>query len=374
MANSKRPVRPILANDKRPEAGRKGSDRKASEKRVAPASLFPVVGIGASAGGLEAITRVLEHVPPDTGMAFVFVQHLAPQHPSILASLLSRATTMQVTEVQNHTVVRPNCVYVIPPNTLMSLASSFLELEPRSEERGAPRPIDHFFRSLATDRKTLAIGVVLSGADSDGALGLQAIRGEGGIAIVQVESSTKHPEMPRAAVSAGPVDLILSPEEIAQELARIGTHPALHLRSAPDESPHDPGDETQLNRLFGLVRIATQVDFKGYKVGTTRRRIARRMVLKRKASLHDYVSYLESNPPEVVALCEDILINVTGFFRDAEAFEALENEILPRLLQGRSGDSPLRVWVPGCSTGEEVYSIAICLLESMERQIGRAHV
>jgi two-component system CheB/CheR fusion protein len=384
MAKAKRPVRSVLADDKPLGKKRKSLHRKAapatpahSGETAAPiavkkdgtpaSSVFPFVGIGASAGGLEAFTRLLQHLPVDTGMAFGFIQHLSPQHPSMLASLLSRVTAMPVMEVQHGTQVRPNCVYVIPPNTLMSIAGPRLELGPRPEERGAPRPIDHFFRSLAMDRKILAIGVVLSGADSDGALGLQAIRGEGGIAIVQIENSTRNPEMPRAAIAAGPVDLILSPEEIAGELARIGQHPALDGRTTPDDQRHDRENESQLNRLFALLRTATQVDFAGYKPGTIRRRIARRMVLKRHADLGAYVSYLESNPPEAVALCDDILINVTGFFRDPEAFEALENDILPRLLRGRSGDSPLRVWVPGCSTGEEVYSIAICLLESITK-------
>src|SRR5271166_2754886 len=313
---------------------------------AAPASsMFPFVGIGASAGGLEAFTRLLQHLPADTGMAFAFIQHLSPQHPSMLATLLSRTTAMPVAEVQHGDLVRPNCVYVIPPNTLMSIADSHLELCPRPEERGAPRPIDHFFRSLAAERKTHAIGVVLSGADSDGALGLQTIRGEGGIAIVQSEDSTKNPEMPRAAIAAGPVDLILSPEDIAAELERIGQHPALNGGAITAGPPHDRDDEPELNRLFTLLRMATQVDFKGYKPGTIRRRIARRMVLKRHADLDAYVSYVEANPAEVLALCEDILINVTGFFRDSEAFEALENDILPRLLRGRSGDAPLRVWV-----------------------------
>ena len=334
---------------------------------TAPASsAFPFVGIGASAGGLEAFTRLLQHLPADTGMAFAFIQHLSPQHPSMLATLLSRATAMPVTEVQHGYLVKPNCVYVIPPNTLMSIVDSHLELSPRPDERGAPRPIDHFFRSLAAEYKTHAIGVVLSGADSDGALGLQAIRGEGGIAIVQSEDSTKNPEMPRAAIAAGPVDLILPPEDIAAELARIGQHPALNGGAITVTAPRD-GDESELDRLFALLRTATQIDFKGYKPGTIRRRIARRMVLKRHADLEAYVSYVESNPAEVLALCEDILINVTGFFRDPEAFEALENDILPRLLRGRSGDTPLRVWVPGCSSGEEVYSIVMCLLESISK-------
>jgi two-component system CheB/CheR fusion protein len=343
-------------------AKRKRSQRNFKSLGEPESNLFPFVAIGASSGGLEAFKRLLQNLPADTGMAFAFIQHLSPQHPSMLASLLSRSTVMSVTEVQHGVLVSPNCVYVIPPNTLMGVAGHRLELSVRPDERGAPRPIDHFFRSLALERGTHAVGVVLSGTDSDGALGLQAIRGEGGIAIVQSECSAKNPEMPRAAIGAGPVDLILSPEEIGKELAQIGGHSELMVCA-----PHDEGDESQLNRLFTSLRTATQVDFKGYKPGTIQRRIARRMVLRRHARLDAYVSYVEANPSEVMALCEDILIHVTDFFRDPETFEALANDILPRLLRERSGDSPLRVWVPGCSTGEEVYSILICLLELMSK-------
>ena len=201
---------------------------------------FPVVGVGASAGGLEAFTGLLQHLPADTGMAFIFIQHLAPQHASMLPTLLVRSTVMPVMEVQHTTAVKPNHIYVIPPNTLMRIAGNVLELEPRPEERGAPRPIDYFLHSLAADRKSASIGVILSGADSDGALGLQAIREEGGIAIVQTESSAKHPDMPRAALAAGPVDLILSPEDMGEALERIGRHPSLTERDLPGVAAKDP--------------------------------------------------------------------------------------------------------------------------------------
>jgi two-component system CheB/CheR fusion protein len=326
---------------------------------------FPIVAVGASAGGLEAFTGLLQHLPVDTGMAFVFVQHLAPQHTSMLPSLLSRTTAMPVMEVQHGMPVEPNHVYIIPPNTLMSVALGVLKLEPRPEERGAPRPIDHFLCSLAADRKAAAIGVILSGADSDGALGLQAIREEGGIAIVQSESSAKYPDMPRAALAAGIVDLILSPEEMGGALERIGRDPSMIGRELPGVSERGRGDESQLSRIFALVRAATGVDFRGYKRGTIQRRIARRMILQRHHDLDAYRSDLESNRSELLALSEDLLISVTGFFRDPETFQALENEVLPRLLHERKNDLLLRMWVPGCSTGEEVYSIAMCLVESI---------
>jgi two-component system CheB/CheR fusion protein len=214
------------------------------------------------------------------------------------------------------------------------------------------------------DRKTIAIGVILSGADSDGAMGLQAIRADGGIAIVQSQCSAKHPDMPRTAIAAGTVDLILSPEEIAGELERIGRHLSLSGREPAIVPPKNDGDESQLNRIFALIQAATRVDFRGYRRATIRRRITRRIILQRRENLDAYISDLESNRTELLALCEDLLINVTSFFRDPEVFLALEEEILPRLLRERSIDLPLRVWVPGCSSGEEVYSIAMCLIEA----------
>jgi two-component system CheB/CheR fusion protein len=335
------------------------------EEDLSTVTSFPIVAAGASAGGLEAFTGLLQHIPVDTGMAFVFIQHLAPQHTSMLPLLLSRTTAMPVIEVQHGISVSPNHVYIIPPNTLMRIEGGVLKLEPRPEERGAPRPIDCFLRSLAEDRKAAAIGVILSGADSDGALGLQAIRDEGGIAIVQSESSSKHPEMPRAALAAGAVDLILTPEEMGDALARIGKHPSLTGREPRGAAVRNHTDESQLSRIFVLLRAATGVDFRGYKRGTIQRRVNRRMILQRHQDLESYRTDLESNRSELLALHEDILINVTGFFRDPETFRALENKILPRLLHERESGIPLRVWVPGCSTGEEAYSIAMCLIESI---------
>ncbi len=369
MGKPKRPTRRSAAdNPPGATAARKYRDPAASNievDAVRASTSFPIVAVGASAGGLEAFTGFLQHLPIDTGMAFVFVQHLAPQHTSMLPLLLSRTTAMQVIEVQNDMPVNPNQVYIIPPNTLMRIEGGILKLDPRSEERGAPRPIDWFLHSLAADKKAAAIGVILSGADSDGALGLQAIRNEGGIAIVQSESSAKHPEMPRAALAAGVVDLILSPEEMGDALARIGRHPSLMARESGEIAVNSQADDTHLSRIFALVRTATGVDFRGYKRGTILRRIHRRMILQRNQDLGAYRSVLETNRSELLALYEDLLINVTGFFRDPDTFHALEKKILPKLLRERESGAPVRVWVPGCSTGEEVYSIAMCLVESM---------
>lgn len=328
---------------------------------------FPVVGIGASAGGLEAFTRVLQCLSAETGMAFILVQHLAPQHPSALASLLSRATAMPVTEVRDGIPVEPNHVYVIPPNTIMSISRGVLKLDVRPKGPGSPRPIDYFFRSLAAERKAAAIGVVLSGTDADGSQGLQAIREEGGIAIVQSENTAQHSDMPRMAIAAGCVDLVLAPEEIARELERIGQHPSLHVGPTTSATQKGSSEELQLSRIFTLLQMVVGVDFRGYKIGTIRRRIGRRIILQRLPGLEAYVSFLESHHSEIAALYEDILINVTSFFRDPMVFNAIENQVLPRLLEKRSPDSPIRVWVPGCSTGEEVYSIAMCVVEAISK-------
>ena len=235
-------------------SGGKTASKAALGEQETPFSVlsFPLVGIGASAGGLEAFTRILQGVPADTGMAFVLVQHLAPHNPSILASLLSRVTKMPVAEVQNGTVVKPNCVYVIPPNALMSIAGGVLKLEPRPNihQHGSPMPIDYFFRSLAIDQKTGAIGVLLTGTDSDGTMGLESIRAEGGIAIVQTESSAKYPVMPRSAISIGAADLILAPEDIARELVRIGRHPVLTSSELANLPRETQANEARLTDSF----------------------------------------------------------------------------------------------------------------------------
>ncbi|MEO7143019.1 MAG: chemotaxis protein CheB [Bryobacteraceae bacterium] len=323
--------------------------------------------MGASAGGLEAFTQVLHYLSAETGMAFVLIQHLAPQHNSVLASLLSRATRMPVMEARDGTPVEPNHVYVIPPNTIMSISRGALKLQIRPKGPGSPRPIDYFFRSLADERKAAAIGVVLSGTDADGSQGLQAIREGGGIAIVQSESSAQHADMPRMAIAAGSVDLVFAPEEIARELERIAQHPSLNPGPTPSVIQKGSIEEQQLGRIFALLQMAAGVDFRGYKTGTIRRRIGRRIILQRQPGLEAYVAFLEAHHLEITALYEDILINVTSFFRDPAAFHAVEKQILPRLLEERPSDLPIRVWVPGCSTGEEVYSIAMCLVEAISK-------
>ena len=336
---------------------------------AARSQAFPVVGIGASAGGLEAFTQLLKALPVNTGMAFVLVQHLDPRHESKLTELLARATRMPVTEVKNGLVVEPDHVYVIPPNADMAILHGALQLLPRRESRpetgGQHLPIDFFFRALAADQQSQAIGVILSGTASDGALGLKAIKAEGGVTFAQEAASAKYDGMPRAAIAAGAVDFVLPPDGIAQELARIGRHPYVLRATALKSDDLLPETTDALNKIFVLLRGATGVDFSYYKHPTIKRRIARRMVLHRIQNLTNYVRYLRENPAEAQALLHEILINVTSFFRAPESFETLKEKVFPSLLKDHQPETPLRLWVPGCSTGEEAYSLAICLLEAM---------
>lgn len=323
--------------------------------------LFPIVGIGASAGGLEALTQLLKHLPDDTGMALVVVQHLAPQHQSMLTELLSRATKVPVVEATEGKRVEPDHIYVIPPNTDMVISDGVLSLKPREIRAGPPLPIDCFLISLAEDRRNQAIGIILSGSASDGTLGLKAIKAEGGITFAQDEKSAKFSSMPHSAITAGYVDFVLPPAAIARELARIGRHPYLTAAAAAKTDDPPPAVSGQLDQVFHLLRSASGVDFGHYKQNTVMRRIKRRMVVHNVEDLADYVLLLHGNPAELQALYVDMLINVTSFFREPEAFEFLARKAFPQLTANHP--ATLRIWVPGCSTGEEAYSIAICALE-----------
>jgi two-component system, chemotaxis family, CheB/CheR fusion protein len=333
---------------------------------------FPIVGIGASAGGLEAFRRLLGALPSDTGMAYVLVQHLDPLHESILAELLSEATPMEVSEVKGDVRVEPNQVYVIPPSKDMVLDSGLLKLVARSTKGAAHMPIDSFLRTLADVQGSQAIGVILSGMGSDGTLGLQAIEAQGGIAFAQEPASAKSGDMPKSAIGAGGVDFVLTPEGIARELARLGRHPYLataQTSQGPADASASTGEEDKgrdaegLARVLELLRKASGTDFGAYKKTTLRRRVARRMAVRQIETLDEYARLLEDDAAEGAALYDDCLISVTSFFRDPDVFQALSEEVLPLLLKDRPPDSALRVWVPACATGEEVYSIAMCLLE-----------
>lgn len=367
------------------------------EPHAANTSLFPIVGIGGSTGGLDAFRRLLGSLPGDTGMAFVFIQHLDPNHESILTSLLSQVTPMAVTEVVGDVLVEPNRVYVIPSSSDLALTDGTLSLIQRDDLGASHLPIDAFLTSLSKARGSQAIGVVLSGTGSDGTLGLEAIEARGGIGFAQEPSSAKAIEMPASAIAAGKVDFVLGPEDIAKELARLAEHPylappdAAHSDAAPpdaappDAVPPDSGvvdpnvaksaspfienkgprqiDPAALGEILEILKRASGTSFGAYKKTTLRRRIARRMAVVRVDTLEQYARYLESDPKEKSALYDDCLICVTSFFRDPDAFRALEQHCKP-LLKGRTVDSPFRVWVPGCATGEEAYSIAMSLIES----------
>jgi two-component system, chemotaxis family, CheB/CheR fusion protein len=335
--------------------------------------LFPVVGIGASAGGLEPFIQILNNLPTDTGMAFVMIQHLPSEQESALSVILSRATQMPVHEVQDEMAVAPNQVYVIPPNASMAIDRGVLKLNPRPRKNGIFMSVDTFLLSLAEDRGNKAVGVVLSGGDSDGARGVEAIKAAGGVTFAQCQESAQVDSMPNTAIATGQVDFILPPDKIAQKLAEISRHPYIANLPATesDGRPSDAASGDALALIFNLLRNATGVDFTHYKQTTLNRRIGRRMVLYKLERLEDYARYLQSNPAEVMALYQDALIHVTTFFRDPESFNALKSLVFPTLIKDKTPGTPIRIWVAGCSTGEEAYSIAICLLEFLADQFPR---
>jgi two-component system CheB/CheR fusion protein len=331
--------------------------RKASKNEVpepkASAPEFPIVGVGASAGGIEALTEFLRGLGPEPGVATIIVQHQEKKHVSQLTEVLARATSLPVTTIDGAKEITVNHVYVAPAEGQLMLSGGKLELVPN----GGP-PIDRFLRSLAEDQGSRAIGVILSGAASDGTLGVKAIKADGGITFAQ-DGTAKFDEMPRSAIASGAVDLVLPASEIAREIVRIAhtTFTDLGGRVAPSLP------ESDLRQVFEMLRKTHEVDFTHYKPTTVERRIRRRMVLHKLDNLADYIQVLRDDPTEIDHLYSDILIRVTGFFRDPAVFAALQRDIVPRLLANRSADDPVRVWVPGCATGEEAYSIAMAFSE-----------
>ncbi len=323
-----------------------------------------MVGIGASAGGVEALGELLQALAPDTGMAFVIIQHLPPDRPSSLSEILARATEMKVCEVSpecGEPELHPNHVYVIPPGCDMTLHDGGLHLFPQEPDTRRCG-IDLFFTSLAEQCGHQAIGIVLSGMLSDGTLGLEAIKAEGGITFAQNDTA-QHDSMPRSAVASGCVDFVLSPAEIAEEIARISRHPFVAPRAQP---PVAEDEYTSHDRIAQIIHQALGVDFTHYKSNTMRRRITRRVVLHKLESMKEYEAFLQDSPKEVETLYQEVLIGVTSFFRDPSAYAALTRLVFPRLLSGRSRQEPLRLWVVGCSTGEEAYSLAIACIECAE--------
>ncbi len=327
---------------------------------------FPVVAVGASAGGLEAYTDFFHALPVDTGMAFVLIQHLAPSHHSLLAEILSKATRMPVEEVKSGTRIRPNRVYVIPPDAFMAIAAGVFTLTPRSKEPGQHLSVNFFMRSLAAERKSGAIGIVLSGTGADGALGVADIKAEGGITFAQEPASAKYDGMPRSAIASGCVDFILPPKGIAKELERIHRHPYVsHVGRVKDETAIERSlaGEDDFSRVLNLLRKVSGADFSQYKPNTIYRRAMRRVMILRLDSLGEYAKHLKEHPEEGLKLYDDVLIPVTSFFRDLETFEALKSHIYPAIVKDKGNKGTIRMWAPGCSTGEETYSLAMTLLE-----------
>ena len=344
-----------------------GSDQSTAVPPAVATPSFPIVGIGASAGGLAAFEAFFSGMPADTdpGMAFVLVQHLAPDHESILAALIQRYTRMKVFEVLDGMVVQVNCAYIIPPNRDMAFLNGTLQLLQPVAPRGHRLPIDFLFRSLAADQHERAIGIVLSGTGSDGTLGVRAIKGGGGMVMSQHPDSSEFDGMPRSALATGLVDYELAPAEMPAQLMAY-VHQAFGKPSLPDpeaERPSAPQTENALKKIFILVRAQTGHDFSQYKPSTIYRRIERRMAVHQIESIEGYVKYLQQTPAEVEALFRDFLIGVTNFFRDPDAFEVLAKQAIAKLFEGKAAGNVIRVWVPGCSTGEEAYSIAILLQE-----------
>jgi two-component system, chemotaxis family, CheB/CheR fusion protein len=323
---------------------------------------FPVVAIGASAGGLEAVSHLLSALPPATGMAFVLIQHIPPDHTSSLVPLLARVTRMKVSEAADGVIVQPNHVYVVPPGQDLFYARPVLRVKPRDIALRHYLPIDAFMESLAKWKRERAIGIVLSGTGTDGTRGLQKIHAEGGITFAQTKESARFDGMPNSAITSGSTDFVLPPRQIAAKLARLANDivlPESHKKLRDSAFYIDA-----LKRILEILRSSTGSDFSLYRSSTILRRIRRRMAFQKTKQLGEYAAFLGTHPDEVKALRQDMLIHVTSFFRDASAFELLKKKVFARLLRERLPEDPIRVWVPGCATGEEVYSLAICLLEA----------
>ncbi|PWU12875.1 MAG: chemotaxis protein CheR [Verrucomicrobia bacterium] len=328
---------------------------------------FPVVGIGASAGGLAAFEALFAHMPADsgTGIAFVIVQHLDPDHKSILTELVRRYTKLRVFQVEDGMKIEPNCAYIIRPNKDLMLTDSKLHLVEPGSRRGLRLPIDFFFRSLAQERGEQSIGVILSGNGTDGTLGLRAIKEAGGMAVVQDPQSAEYDGMPRSAIASGLADYVLPPEEMPAQLIEYVKRTSPFKPGGP--SPAPPDVSGWVLKIMALLRSHTGHDFSHYKQNTIRRRVERRMVVNQIDTFDHYVRVLRQNPAELDILFRELLIGVTGFFRDIPAFEAVRDLALPAMMNERPQGSPIRIWVPGCSTGEEAYSLAMLIHEKAEK-------
>ncbi len=352
-----------------PTATKKTAGGKKPAKTAAlpkdPAS-FPIVGIGASAGGLEALQIFLENMPAAPGIAFVVIQHLSPTHKSIMAALLRKYTQMAVLEIEDGVKIEPGCVYLNPPDKNVAIINRHIYLSEPPQRHGINLPIDSFFRSLSEDLGEKAICIILSGTATDGTLGLKVVKGGGGMVMVQDPDSAKYAGMPNSAIATGLVDFILPLAKIPGELLKYVRHPYIDRpeRIATAEQQF----KNYVQKMLGLIRTRTGNDFSKYKQTTIRRRIERRIAVHQLDRLETYMAYLEKTPAEVDLLFKDLLIGVTNFFRDNQAFEFLNDKVVPQLINNLEHDAPLRIWIAGCATGEEAYSLAILLSEALSER------
>jgi two-component system CheB/CheR fusion protein len=328
---------------------------------------LPVVAIGASAGGIEAITELLTHLPADTGMAYVYIQHLSPTHESSLSSILSRETKMTVVEATDMVLLEPDHLYVIPPNKEMLLTDGRIKLEDRPITSRVHMPINRFFSSLADRYQETSIGIILSGSSNDGTIGLKAIRQAGGLTFAQ-DDTAKFQSMPKNAITEGAADMVLSPKEMAEELKRISKQKEQYYAAIADVEQMTTSSSEDLQTILKHLNKTTGVDFRQYKMNTITRRIARRMMLHKIDSMHAYAEFLKQNSKETNLLYQDVLINVTTFFRDKAVSEYERQTLLPALINSKQPNEAIRIWVPACSSGQEVYSLAILLFDILGKK------
>jgi two-component system CheB/CheR fusion protein len=337
---------------------------KPTKKSKSCGENIPIVAIGASAGGLEAIEGFFAHTPSNILVAFVIIQHLSPDHKSIMGSLLAKYTKIKVLEIRDGMKVCPGCIYLNPPNRDVSIMKGKFFLAEPTQPRAVRLSIDNFFRSLAQEQGDKSICIILSGTGSDGTLGLKAIKDAGGLAMVQDEKQARYDNMPRSAIDTGLVDFVLPVEKMPAEIMKYLKHPYIIGEKKP--SALDKNVDSCLQKIFILIRTETGHDFSQYKVNTIRRRVERRMAVHQINEMSKYVTYLQKNPPEIKILFRDFLITVTNFFRDDKAFKALYEKVILPLAEHKPNESSFRIWVAGCATGEEAYSVAIMLAEAMK--------
>ncbi|MBN1277733.1 MAG: PAS domain-containing protein [Deltaproteobacteria bacterium] len=344
---------------------KKVQDSRVNLKKITEKKDFAVVGIGASAGGLETLEVFFSNMPPESGIAFVIIQHLSPRHKSIMASLLEKHTRMAIQEITDATRLEPNCVYLNPPDKNVSIIKQVLYLMEPVKTSAINMPIDHFFRTLSEDKKERAIAIILSGTASDGTLGCKAIKGEGGMVMVQDPDTARYDGMPRSAIQTGLVDFILPVEKMPEQLLRYIKHP--NIRQTGKIAFDETSSQHQLQKIFALIRSATGHDFSHYKHSTIERRIERRLAVHQIDSLPDYILFIQKNPAEIQTLFKNLVIGVTSFFRDPKAYDVIETQVLAKLIETRYPEDTIRCWVVGCSTGEEAYSLAILISEAIEK-------